>query len=252
MSVNRPFVLTIAGFDPSGGAGVLADVKTFEQHRVYGFAINTGNTIQTEKEFFEMQWTDLDFVLKSLEKLFDNYKIKAVKIGIVPSLDYLKKIILAIKKLSPKTKIIWDTVLKSTTEFDFLNIENQNSSIEILKEIDLITPNYDEILQLSSKGLNAETTAILLSKYCPVLLKGGHNPNEIGFDYLYLKNEFIRLAPNNNTEIFDKHGSGCVLSSAITVNLALEQDLKTACINAKKYIESFLQSNPTKLGYHYV
>ena len=48
MSTNRPFVLTIAGFDPSAGAGVLADVKTFEQHRVYGFAINTGNTIQTE------------------------------------------------------------------------------------------------------------------------------------------------------------------------------------------------------------
>jgi hydroxymethylpyrimidine/phosphomethylpyrimidine kinase len=54
MSTNRPFVLTIAGFDPSGGAGVLADVKTFEQHRVSSFAINTGNTIQTKNEFFKM------------------------------------------------------------------------------------------------------------------------------------------------------------------------------------------------------
>jgi hydroxymethylpyrimidine/phosphomethylpyrimidine kinase len=79
MSANRPFVLTIAGFDPSGGAGILADAKTFEQHHVYGFAVNTGNTIQTENEFFEIQWTDLDFVLKSLEKLFENYNIKAVK-----------------------------------------------------------------------------------------------------------------------------------------------------------------------------
>ena len=96
MSANRPIVLTIAGFDPSGGAGILADVKTFEQHRVYGFAINTGNTIQTENEFFEMQWTDLNFVLKSLEKLFDNYSIKAVKIGIVPSLEYLKQIVFTI------------------------------------------------------------------------------------------------------------------------------------------------------------
>ncbi|MES2575660.1 MAG: hydroxymethylpyrimidine/phosphomethylpyrimidine kinase [Bacteroidota bacterium] len=252
MSQNNPFVLSIAGFDPSAGAGVLADVKTFEQHRVYGFAINTGNTIQTENEFFEMQWTDLAFVLKSLEKLFDNYKIKVVKIGIVPSLDYLKGIILTIKKLSPKTKIVWDTILKSTTKFDFLNIKNQTVLIEILTKIDLITPNYDEILQLSSKGLNAETTAILLSKYCPILLKGGHNPNEIGFDYLYLENEFFSLVPNTNTKIFDKHGSGCVLSSAITANLALEQDLKTACINAKKYIETYLQSNPTKLGYHHV
>jgi len=251
--MSQPFVLTIAGFDPSAGAGVLADIKTFEQHRVYGFAINTGNTIQTENEFFEMQWTDLDFVLTSIEKLFDSHPIKAVKIGIVPSLEYLKLIVFSIKKLSPKTKIVWDTILKSTTNFDFLNIGKQTALIEILKKIDLITPNYDEILQLSTKGINAETTAILLSKYCPVLLKGGHNPNEVGFDYLYLKNEFFNLAPNANTALIsEKHGSGCVLSSAITANLALEQDLKTACINAKKYIETYLQSNSTKLGHHYV
>jgi hydroxymethylpyrimidine/phosphomethylpyrimidine kinase len=250
MSANRPFVLTIAGFDPSGGAGILADAKTFEQHRVYGFAVNTGNTIQTENEFFEMQWTDLAFVLNSMEKLFDNYTIKAVKIGIIPSLDYLKEIVLLVKKLSPKTKIVWDTVLKSTTEFDFINIKNQAFLIEILKEVDLITPNYDEILQLSSEEINAETIAENLSKYCAVLLKGGHNPDEIGVDYLYLKNKIFRLTPKENL-VFEKHGSGCVLSSAITANLALEQDLKTACTNAKNYIENYLQSNQTKLGYHY-
>lgn len=251
MSANRPSVLTIAGFDPSAGAGVLADIKTFEQHRVYGFAINTGNTIQTENEFFEMQWTDLDFVLKSLEKLFTNYNIKAVKIGIIPSLEYLKKIILMIKKLSPKTKIVWDTVLKSSTEFDFITIENQALLIEILKKIDLITPNYDEILQLSSKGINAETTALLLSKYCPVLLKGGHNTNERGIDNLYTQDNLYKLLPKSN-RCYEKHGSGCVLSSAITANLALEQNLKIACEKAKIYTENYLMSNSTKLGLHHV
>jgi hydroxymethylpyrimidine/phosphomethylpyrimidine kinase len=249
MSANRPFVLTIAGFDPSGGAGILADIKTFEQHHVYGFAVNTGNTIQTENEFFEMQWTDLDFVLKSLDKLFENYTIKAVKMGIVPSLDYLKEIVLAIKKHSSKTKIVWDTVLKSTTNFNFTIIENQAALIEILKGIDLITPNYHEILQLSSEEINAETSAAALSKYCPVLLKGGHNPEKSGFDYLYQENEILGFSPKQAL-IFEKHGSGCVLSSAITANLALGQDLKTACSNAKKYIETYLQSNQTKLGYH--
>ena len=250
MSANRPFVLTIAGFDPSGGAGILADAKTFEQHHVYGFAMNTGNTIQTENEFFEIQWTDLAFVLNSMEKLFDNYTIKAVKIGIIPSLNYLREIVWVVKKLSPKTKIVWDTVLKSTTEFDFINIKNQAFLIEILKEVDLITPNYDEILQLSSEEINAETIAKNLSEYCAVLLKGGHNPHEIGIDYLYTGNEILRLVPNS-TLAYGKHGSGCVLSSAITANLALGQDLKTACSNAKKYIETYLQSNQTKLGYHY-
>ena len=251
MSANRPFVLTIAGFDPSGGAGILADAKTFEQHHVYGFAVNTGNTIQTENEFFEMQWTDLNFVLRTIEMLFKKYSIKTVKIGIIPSLDYLKEIVFAVKRLSPKTKIVWDTILKSTTEFDFINIKNQAFLIEILKEVDLITPNYDEILQLSSEEINAETIAENLSEYCAVLLKGGHNPDEIGVDYLYLENEIFKLTPNE-ASVFEKHGSGCVLSSAITANLALGQNLKKACSNAKNYIENYLQSNQTKLGYHYV
>ena len=251
MSENRSFVLTIAGFDPSGGAGVLADIKTFEQHHVYGFAVNTGNTIQTENQFFEMEWTDQAYVLKTLDKLFKNYSIKAVKIGIVPSLDYLKDIVFAIKKLSPKTKIVWDTVLKSTTEFPFITIDNQTLLIEIVEKIDLITPNYNEILQFSTAEKNPNLIALKLSKQCSVLLKGGHNPLAIGVDCLYTGKEIFRLAPNT-TLVFEKHGSGCVLSSAITANLALEQDLKTACINAKKYIETYLQSNQTKLGYHHV
>ena len=251
MQKNRPFAVTIAGFDPTGGAGVLADIKTFEQHHVYGFAVNTGNTIQTEKEFFIMHWTDQAFVLRSLDKLFENYSIKAVKIGIVPSVDYLKKIVLLVKRLSPKTKIVWDTVLKSTTEFSFITIDNQAVLIEILEQIDLITPNYNEILQFSKAEKNPNLIAHELSKHCAVLLKGGHNPLAIGVDCLYTGKETFRLVPNN-TLVSEKHGSGCVLSSAITANLALGLDLKTACVNAKIYIETYLKSNQTKLGYHHV
>jgi hydroxymethylpyrimidine/phosphomethylpyrimidine kinase len=91
---------------------------------VYGFAITTANTIQTENQFLSIQWTDIAFVLRSIEELFKNYPIKAVKIGIVPSLAYLQEIVLALKGFH-KNKIVWDTVLKSSTEYDFLNIENQ-------------------------------------------------------------------------------------------------------------------------------
>lgn len=251
MPTNRPFVLTIAGFDPSGGAGILADVKTFEQLRVQGFAINTANTIQTENEFYEIQWTDLDFVLRSIKTLFDNYEIKAVKIGIVPSLEYLKEIVLLLKMLSPQTAIIWDTVLKSTTQFDFIKIEKQLAFIDILDAVTLITPNYNEILKLASEEKKIDTIAEMLSQRCSILLKGGHNLNEIGVDYLYTKDEIIRLLPKD-TKCYAKHGSGCVLSSAITANIALGQDLETACVNAKIYIEKYLNSNPTLIGYHYV
>jgi hydroxymethylpyrimidine/phosphomethylpyrimidine kinase len=90
MSPNRPFVVSIAGFDPQLEQ-VLTDIKTFEQHRVYGFAITTANTIQTENQFLSIQWTDIAFVLRSIEELFKNPSHKAVKIGIVPSLAYLQK-----------------------------------------------------------------------------------------------------------------------------------------------------------------
>jgi hydroxymethylpyrimidine/phosphomethylpyrimidine kinase len=251
MSTNRPFTLSIAGFDPSAGAGVLADIKTFEQHHVYGLAINTANTIQTENNFLAIDWTRIDFILQSIETLFRTYNIKAVKIGVVSSLENLTQIVSLIKKISPETKIVWDTVLKSTTEFDFLSIKNQKDLNAILDKTELITPNYNEILKLSTSKNSAEKIAQELSQYCNVLLKGGHHPTEKGTDYLYLKNEIINLTPKSTT-IFPKHGSGCVLSAAITANLSLGQNLLSACQNAKKYTENFLSSTPSQLGHHYV
>ena len=251
MSENRPIVLTIAGFDPSGGAGVLADTKTFEQHKVYGFAINTANTIQTENEFLKIQWTSIDFVLESIKTLLGNYVIKVVKIGIIPSLDYLSQIILCLKKHYPYIKIIWDPILISSSNFKFLSLKNQISLIEILQQIDLITPNYDEIKHFNSKEKDSKAIAKFYSNYCAILLKGGHNSNEIGVDYLYLQNTVQKYLPKTDN-CHEKHGSGCVLSAAITANLALGQNLKTACKNAKKYTENYLQSNPSKLGFHHV
>jgi hydroxymethylpyrimidine/phosphomethylpyrimidine kinase len=249
MSENRSFVLSIAGFDPSGGAGVLADIKTFEQHQVTGFAIITANTIQTENEFLEIEWIDLGFVIRSIETLFKSYKIKAVKIGIVPNLHFLNGILSTIKLLSPTTQIVWDPVLKSTTKFEFLTIEDRLDLNKILSKIDLITPNYNEI-ELLFPGFIANKLWLQNEIPTSILLKGGHNPSEPGTDRLFLKNEIIDLFPSNK-KCFEKHGSGCVLSSAIAANLALDQTKKEACRNAKTYIEKYLSSTSTLIGYHY-
>jgi len=250
MSTNRPIVLSIAGFDPTGGAGVLADIKTFEQHQVTGFAITTANTIQTENEFFDIEWTNINFVIRSLKKLFDNYEIKAVKIGIIPSLDYLNQILSMIKTLSPTTKMVWDPVLKSTTEFEFTTVKDQLELNKILSKIDLITPNYNEA-QILFPGFILNQIWSQNEIPTSILLKGGHNPTETGTDRLFFENEIIDLLPSN-TKCFEKHGSGCVLSSAITANLALNSPLIEACKNAKTYIEKYLGSTSTLIGYHYV
>jgi hydroxymethylpyrimidine/phosphomethylpyrimidine kinase len=250
MSKNRPFALSIAGLDPSGGAGILADTKTFEQHQVQGLAISTANTIQTDCKFYEIEWTSLDFVLRSIKKLFKNYSVKSVKIGIVPSYTYLNEVVSLIKKLSPNTLIVWDTVLKSSTEFEFLTIENHSHLQQTLSKIDLITPNYEEIMQLYP---NFITEKLWVKNELPtaILLKGGHNHTALGTDYLFLKNNLIELSPTK-INFRPKHGSGCVLSSAITANLALGCDLKTACLEAKVYIEKYLNSTSTLIGHHYV
>jgi hydroxymethylpyrimidine/phosphomethylpyrimidine kinase len=246
MSENRPFVLTIAGLDPSGGAGILADIKTFEQHKVTGFAISTANTIQTENEFYEIQWNDLSFVIRSIETLFLNYKISVVKIGIVSSLHDLNRIVSIVKQLFPSTKIVWDPVLKSNTKFEFMNIEDHLDLNTLLSKIDLITPNYHEAEILFPDYISKENRFST-----NILLKGGHNEKALGTDRLFLKDEVLELLPSEKN-CFEKHGSGCVLSSAIASNLALNQPVKEACKNAKIYIENYLSSTTTLIGYHYV
>lgn len=250
MSESRPFVLTIAGLDPSGGAGILADIKTFEQHKVTGFAVSTANTIQTENTFYEIQWTDLSYVIRSIETLFLSYKISVVKIGILSSLHDLKQIVSTIKFLSPSTKIVWDPVLKSTTKFEFMNIGDYLDLNKIISKIDLITPNYHEI-EILFPGFISKNHWKENKIPTNILLKGGHNKNALGTDLLFLKNEVLELFPSDK-KCFEKHGSGCVLSSAIASNLALNQNITEACKNAKTYIENYLSSTSTLIGYHYV
>ena len=250
MSKNRPYILSVAGFDPSGGAGVLADIKTLEQLQVYGLSVLTANTIQTENTFVKTTWISLDFVLESIRLLLETYPVSVVKIGIVPSLDYLEKVIFACKKWAPEVKIVWDTVLRSSTAFDFLKIENQKQLHHILKQVDIITPNYQEIVKLIPLGYSIENGALTLSDYCAVFLKGGHNKENKGTDDLFIANKKTSLPPTHKV-LYEKHGSGCILATAIAAHVALGEELLTSCQKAKLYIENYLNSNPTLLGYHY-
>ncbi|HEY8659534.1 MAG TPA: hydroxymethylpyrimidine/phosphomethylpyrimidine kinase [Hanamia sp.] len=251
MEANRAVVLSIAGFDPCGGAGILADIKTFEQHKVYGLGINTAQTLQTENDFISIKWETENDILKALETMLAHYDVKAVKIGIVENGSTLKKIVSFIHQKNRAIKIIIDTVIQSSSGFDFRNEEtNKAELLETFSQSFLITPNYNEVLQLMPEN-NSKDAAQKLSAYCNVLLKGGHNKEEVGIDYLYTKNDIRKLIAST-TAIGAKHGSGCVLSAAITANLALGFDLLASCTNAKKYIEQFLLSNNTLLGYHHV
>lgn len=243
MQVNRPYVLTIAGFDPSCGAGLNADIKTMEQCHVYGLSLCTGITMQTENKFYSMTWRSADEVVKEMEIFLSEYKISAIKFGIVPDLDFLFLLISTIKKNSPSTKIVWDTVFKSTTGFDFHRINNKEVLVKLLNEIDLITPNKGE-WELIAEVVPMEE----LPKQLFCLIKSAQ-PDKPGTDELWHASKRTELESSENIER-SKHGSGCVLSAAIASYLANGSTMEEACRKGKMYLEKFLKSNTTLLGYH--
>jgi hydroxymethylpyrimidine/phosphomethylpyrimidine kinase len=262
MPKERPCVLSIAGFDPSGGAGALADVKTFEQHKVLGMSVVTGLTFQNDSEFDGVKWIETDEIIKQIQVLTRKFKFEFIKIGMVESLDVLEKIIAICHLPSTNAKIILDPILKASAGFEIHKNFEKEKLLSILKNIFLLTPNTDEINIFT--GLNDPMkSAEHLSKYCNVLLKGGHiNKAEVrgqtadgkqptlGKDFLFTtEGKVFPFRPKKISEI-GKHGSGCVLSSAIAANLANGNDLQRSCLKGKDYVTKFLTSNKTLLGYH--
>lgn len=259
MNYNRPIILSIAGFDPCGGAGVLADIKTFEQHQCLGMAVNTSITNQVEDKFISVDWFSADDIIKHIKTLTDTYKIDFVKIGIIENLHTLDAIVSFLKQQNNTITIVWDTVLSASSGVHLIETIDKNKLEDILKSIYLITPNTNEVKKLS--GIDNELNAAdYLSKYCHVLLKGGHSEINKGIDFLFTKGEtsktsvsqskLIEIQKQTTNIIYPKHGSGCILSSAITANLALGNDLETACRKSKRYIETILNSNTNLLAYH--
>jgi hydroxymethylpyrimidine/phosphomethylpyrimidine kinase len=249
IELPRPFALSIAGFDPSGGAGLLADIKTFEGNRVYGLGVCSTLTFQHESVFEGLKWMSAEEIASQLKVLFGKYEIEYIKIGLIENLDILYRTIGLIKKYAPHCFIIWDPILKASAGFTFHDKIDFALLHLICKELCLITPNIPEALALGTSE-SADLNAAALSEFCNVYLKGGHNPRQLGDDYLYLKGGKRIAYKSAGNRIFPKHGSGCVLSAAITAKLAKGIELEKACLLAKEYTLGVLESNNSLLGYH--
>lgn len=251
--IKRPFVLTIAGLDPCSGAGLTADIKTMERTKCYGLSICSGNTVQNDKNLSAVYWTPLDVIKAQIDSLFERFNIDFVKIGIIENWSNLNKISDYLILKNPTIKIILDPVLSASSSFKF-HSSNDQEFTEVLTKIHLLTPNYLEFEELTN-GTNDQERITQIAQHCNLLIKGGHRKvtpkEEKGRDELYLTNGKSFVFTPKRNPIFEKHGSGCVLSSAITSYLALGLPLQKACYKAKKYTENVLMSNKTLLGYHY-
>ncbi|MDA3883888.1 MAG: bifunctional hydroxymethylpyrimidine kinase/phosphomethylpyrimidine kinase [Bacteroidales bacterium] len=236
MSELKPYCISIAGFDPSGGAGILADIKSFEQNGVYGFGVVSAHTYQNDNEFLGANWCSFEEIEKQITPL-KKYNITSAKIGLIKSFDVLEKCILLLKETFPSIKIIWDPILKASAGFDFHTEISLSKSI--LSNLYLITPNMDEFGAL-----------LLDEKENNILLKGGHKDAGKGTDTLFFEGDEFQIIGEVFDKSVQKHGTGCVLSAVITAQVSLGLDIPKACGIGKKYVENFMLSNNTNLGYH--
>ncbi|OCK44279.1 hydroxymethylpyrimidine/phosphomethylpyrimidine kinase [Tenacibaculum soleae] len=243
------YILTIAGLDPSSGAGITSDIKTFEAHGLYGLSVCTAVTIQNDIDFKDCVWIDKTVIINQIKALFERFSISVVKIGIIESWDVLLEVIQTLKRLNPKIKIVLDPILKASAGFEFHTSKNLKTLEKVLDNCNFVTPNYNEIKALFPDKNIEETIEFIASK-TNLYLKGGHRKDKKGWDEVYY-NKIVQLniSPIAN-KVYEKHGSGCVLSSALTANLALELSLEDACKNTKRYTEQFLNSNDSLLGTH--
>lgn len=245
---SKPTVLSVAGFDPSGCAGLLADIKTFEAFNVYGIAVCTANTCQSDIEFTAPNWIPVEQILSQYHILQKRFHFDYVKIGIIENLKVLNTIIDLMRYDNKQLKIVWDPVLKASSGFEFHQSVSLPEIENICKKTYLITPNLEEV-SMMLPDFKPEEAGGYLTAFCNVLIKGGHASGKESIDVLYSSDAINHFEGNRLTD-YNKRGTGCVLSSAITAGLAKGESLPDACKAAKKYVTGYISSNHSLVGYH--
>lgn len=240
-------ILTIAGSDCSGGAGIQADIKAITAHKMYAMSAITALTAQNTTGVYGVLEISPEFVGQQLDCIFNDIFPDAIKIGMVSSVEIIKVIAKKLAQYKAKN-IVVDPVMFSTSGHALISNDAMDTLIrELLPLGDIITPNISEAEGLC--GFNIQTTedmiksAEVISKMLKgcVLIKGGHL-TESADDLLYSDGNVVwfkgKKIDNPNT-----HGTGCTLSSAIACNLANGLDIEQSVKNAKGYITGALKAN---------
>lgn len=238
-------VLTIAGSDCSGGAGIQADLKTFSAHGVYGMSVITAVTAQNTQGVFAVEDISFNVIAKQIEAIFEDIEVDGVKVGMVSQAPTIEVIAEQMRHYVPQSLVV-DPVMVSKSGYHLLNPEAEVTLIEkLLPLATLVTPNIPEAEVMTKKSIRTleemedASRAIYQMGVRNVLLKGGHLDDD-AIDILYDGQEFSYFfSARINTD--NTHGTGCTLSSAIASNLALGYNLNEAISLAKEYISLAIQ-----------
>lgn len=250
-------VATIAGSDPSAGAGIQADLRTINATGAYAVTIITALTAQNTRAIQAIQSVDADFVLQQCLTVLNDIEIDSVKIGMVCSVEVIDVLVEVLQLFSPKMVIV-DPVFQSSEGTIFLtDTVLTHYKTHLLPCATLITPNIPEAQQLlaceihSTKQMEEAASRLSQQYSSAILLKGGHLPDnpsasDVLYDYLHARAHWFH-APWVNTP--NTHGTGCTYSSAIASYLAQDYSLIDAIQLAKDFLtQALLAGKECRLG----
>ena len=239
-------VLTIAGSDCSGGAGIQADLKTMTAHRIYGMSVITALTAQNTTGVYGVLDTPAEFVAQQIDCIMTDIRPDAIKIGMVSSVEIIEAIAQKLVQYQCK-QVVLDPVMVSTSGSKLLSDHAVDTLIQKLFPLaDIITPNLPEAECLAGFEIHnkqeMERAAAKIHEDFPgaVLIKGGHFDGGAD-DLLSFQNNNIWFV-NERIDNPNTHGTGCTLSSAIACNLASGFEMEESVRRAKNYITDCLKA----------
>jgi hydroxymethylpyrimidine/phosphomethylpyrimidine kinase len=259
MAVTPPVVLTIAGFDPSSGAGITADIKTIAAHECYGVSCITALTVQSTRGVRRVLGVDPGMVAETLRELVSDLAVEAVHIGMLGN----GQVVSAVADFLDQAKlphVVLDPILKSSSGADLLDAEGTRLLIErLLPLAEVVTPNLDEASALTGIAVTnleqmREAAARLHSLGARnVVVTGGHlnNKGEKAIDLLS-----FATARGTEQEVFkaerlrsnSTHGTGCAFATALACHLAQGRGLPEAVLLSKVYVSAAI-TNAHPLGH---
>lgn len=242
-----PIVLTIAGSDCSGGAGIQADIKTISALGGYAASVVTAVTVQNTTGVRAVHAIPAEIVRGQIEAVMEDLRPKAIKIGMVGDEEIVRTIAGCMRKYHPK-HVVYDPVMVSTSGRKLMN----DAAVEIIKEelfplTHLITPNLDEVEALTGKEVatleEMEQAARQLSTLyrTSVLVKGGHLPGNEMQDVLCTDGNIL-IYKESKIHSRNLHGTGCTLSSSIATYLSLGYTMEQAVGKAKEYLSGAIDA----------
>ncbi|MCX7614740.1 MAG: bifunctional hydroxymethylpyrimidine kinase/phosphomethylpyrimidine kinase [Clostridiales bacterium] len=238
-------VLSIAGSDCSGGAGIQADLKTFSAHGIFGMSVIVSVVAENTRRVIAIQDITPDMIEKQIDAIFEDIGTDAVKIGMLSGTKSMLAVAKKLKEYKPEHVVI-DPVMYAKNGCPLMNPDSIDTMIkEIIPLADVLTPNIPEAEKISGIAIEGirdmERAAKLIHELGAknVIVKGGHaigNASDILFD----GNTFSHFS-SERIHTKNTHGTGCTFSAAITSNLALGMDIRSAVSQAKDYITGAIE-----------